>query len=124
MLVVLYLFFFWLAELVSSTKPRIQYLSVKSDLILELPQSCEMIGKAMDLGLVFCPASKKTLHDGCFYDPITGKIVETVQFKLKEEGGGGLSLSNLLTWAKKYVSLDRLDVGFQSPEDFERHQGK
>ena len=114
--------FFWLGELVNSCRPNIKFLATKTHLIRELPQSCEMMFKAMDSGLIFCPAKKGTKHDGCFYDPIIGKITETVQFKLKEEGSG-FGSSELSDWVRQYRNLNRLDVGFQSPEDFERHKG-
>ena len=114
--------FFWLAELVNSMKTNIYGLPTKTHLIRELPQSCEMIAKATDLGLIFCPAKKGTKHDGCLYDPIIGEITETVQFKLKEEGSQ-VSFFQLSEWVIQYHNLNRLDVGFQSPEDFERNKG-
>lgn len=112
--------FLWLADLVKNTKPQIVNLATKTSLIRELPQSCEMMGEAIKLGSIFCPARKKTRHDGCFYNPESGEITSTVQFKLKEEGSP-LNLKDLLIWINKYHNLDRLDIGFQSSEDYERH---
>lgn len=114
---------FWLAELVKKTRPNIEYLATKSHLIRELPQSCEMIGKARDLGVIFCPAKKHTSHDGCFYDPKIGDIIKTIQFKLKEEGSF-LKFDHLEQWASKYSHLDILDIGFKSSKDFEHYKDK
>lgn len=111
--------FLWIAEIAQKTKPVIMYLPTSSHLIRELPQNCEMISKAMDLGLIFCPSKKGARHDGCFYDPKIGKITETVQFKLKEEGSR-LNYDQLTTWSQKYRNLDSLDIGFQSSQDLEQ----
>ena len=113
--------FFWLAELVQSFKPSIGFLPTTSHLVRELPQSCEMMFKALDLGLIFCPSKKGANHDGCFYNPETGKIIETIQFKLKEEGAP-LHWDTLITWAQKYRNLDIVDVGFQLPQPLEQYK--
>lgn len=111
--------FLWLAEIAKNTKPVIRYLPTSSHLIRELPQNCEMISKATDLGLIFCPSKKGARHDGCFYDPKSGKITETIQFKLKEEGSR-LNYDQLTTWSQKYCNLDSIDIGFKSSQDLEQ----
>jgi hypothetical protein len=115
--------FFWLGDLVKSLKIAPTYLATKSHLVRELPQSCEMISKAINSGLIYCPAKKGTKHDGCFYDPKSGIITETVQFKMKEEGSSLISPACLSSWMKKYYNIDRLDIGFQSIEDLECNKG-
>ena len=111
--------YLWLAKLVGSIKPAIPYLAtVDQSLIRELPQSCEAISRAIELGLVFCPSAKNAKHDGCFYDPEIGRVIGTIQFKLKEEGAR--VGCDLFAWSKKYSNLDMLDIGFQSPQDLDR----
>ena len=114
--------YFWLAEIVANSKPAITSLATKSHLIRELPQHCEMMGIAFKMGQIWCPARKGCKHDGCFFDPSTGKVIQSVQFKLKDEGAG-LSSKDLEVWIEKYIHLDILDIGFQSPKDFELHKG-
>jgi hypothetical protein len=82
-----------------------------------------MISKAINSGLIYCPAKKGTQTHGCFYDPKSGIITETVQFKMKEEGSSLISPSCLSSWMKKYYNIDRLDIGFQSIEDLECNKG-
>ena len=109
--------FFWLADLVRIR--NVQYLAAKKDLIRELPQSCEMMAEAMKSKLIFCHAKKQSHHDGCFYDPNNGKVIQTVQFKLKDKGSY-LTPADFFSWFDKYSNLDRLDIGFLSFEEFEQ----
>ena len=113
--------FFWLADMAQNIKPLLRYVPLKSHLTRELPQICESASKAIDLGLIFCPSKKGAVHDGCFYNPKIGKITEIVQFKLKEEGAP-LYFDKLELWACKYKDLDIIDIGFQSPQDWEQAQ--
>ena len=113
--------FFWLADMAQNIKPLIRYVPLNSHLTRELPQICESASKAIDLGLIFCPSKKGVVHDGCFYNPKIGKITETVQFKLKEEGAP-LHSNKLELCANKYKNLDTIDIGLQSPQDWEQAQ--
>jgi len=113
--------FFWLADMAQNIKPLVKYVPLKSHLTRELPQICESASKAIDLGLIFCPSKKGAVHDGCLYNPKIGKIIEIVQFKLKEKGAP-LNFDKLEVWAHQYKDLDTIDIGFQSPQDWEQAQ--
>lgn len=115
--------FGWLGDLVANSKPIIpMFLSTKNDLIRELPQHLEMMDKALKAGLIYCPSKKGASHDGCFFNPLIGKVTKTVQLKLQEEGSSPFYTIKLTRWAEDYAHLNEINIGFQSPEDFEQNK--
>lgn len=110
--------FLWLGELVATySKPEIKYLATKSYLIRELPQHCEMMRKALEMNQIYCPSEKGSKHDGCMFDPVNREVTSMIQLKLKDLGSK-MDMDKLLSWVEEYKILDKLNIGFLSPEEY------
>ena len=96
-------------------------ISIKKE-ACELGHHVIKMGEALDKGLIYCPSKKGAKHDGCFFDPISGKIVKIFQFKMKEIGSN-LHPRTLNNWIDKYWHFDELNIGFYVTKDYDRFSG-
>lgn len=103
----------------TSANNQIFFLPVTQHNGMELGHHFSYMAKAQENGLVYCPASKGTLHDGCLYDRVSDKIVEFAQFKLTQPGGR-IHYKTLTEKyiPEKYAPLDTLMYGFKRTEDY------
>ena len=112
-----------LLDLIYSSKQHVRYLPTTQEKVHELIQHLWNVEQvALKGGLVYCPSSKKSKHDGCIVDLSTNKIIEIIQLKMKMPGSN-LSREQILRWFEAYPDFDKVQVGFTRTEDFNLANG-